>query len=230
MLSQIDKNYLELFKTKYVYNCPVCQGRDSFCDCWRRYNAEIKKVSANIPVRYRHYTLSDFTHPQLSKQKVYIENQIKDLDNTRLNGKTLFFYGTSGTAKTMSAILIACEAINRGYKVYYFESLQNIATMLKQSWASESTDEFTEKIISSDLIIVDNLGSENIPNDNVRQEILNMFNQRSYNCLPTICISPVSIESLPQLSKDLVEGLSVNGIEITQFKGFDYRKKVLERK
>lgn len=228
MLSQLDLNYLDIFKKKYVYGCSICGGKDSFCKCWKSYNEEIRKVSAGIPVKYRRYTLQDFTHPQLVEQKNYVQDVINSFDDIRLNGDTLYFYGTSGTAKTMSAVLIGVEAIKRGYEVHYYDSLQSIASKLKQSWAEDSTEEIMHNISSSDLIIVDNIGSENITNDNVRNEICNLFKQRSYNCLPTIFVSPVSIDNIPlKLDKDIVELFLNNSFKSVMFKGFDYSKKVL---
>lgn len=228
MLSKLDLNYLDLFKKKYVYSCPVCGGKDSFCHCWKKYNEEIKKVAAGIPVKYRKYTIDDFTHPQLKKQKETVQKAIKDFDNFRLNGGVLYFYGTSGTAKTMSAILIAVEGIKRGYEVHYYDSLQSIATQLKQSWAEDNTSEIMKHITASDLIVVDNLGSENINSANVANEILGMFKQRSYNCLPVIFVAPVEPAQLPlTLDGNIVELFASNSFQQVFFKGFDYSKKVL---
>jgi len=231
MLSKLDLNYLELFKKKYVYSCPVCGGKDSFCDCWKRYNEEIKKVAAGIPVKYRKYTIDDFTHPQLVEQKQYIQSVIADFDNIRLNGDTLYLYGSSGTAKTMSACLIAAEAIRRGYEVHYYDSMQSIVTKLKQSWAEDSTANILREITASDLIVIDNIGRENVLNENVKNEILNMFKQRCYNCLPTIFIAPVPVSEIPlKLDKDVVEVFLTNSFKQVMFKGFDYAKKVLGEK
>jgi DNA replication protein DnaC len=228
MLSKLDLNYLELFKKKYIYGCELCGGKDSFCVCWKKYNEEIKKVSAGIPVKYRKYTLSDFTHPQLKDQKNFVESVISDFDNVRLEGTTLYFYGSSGTAKTMSSVLIACEGIRRGYSVKYYESLQSISSNLKQAWAEDNTSKVINDITSSDLLIVDNLCSENISNENVRNEIYNLFKQRSYHCLPTIFISPVGLSEISiQLDRDIVELFLSNNFNSIYFKGFDYRKKVL---
>lgn len=228
MLSKLDLNYLELFKKKYVKGCPICGGKDSFCSCWKKYNLEIKKVSAGIPPKYRGYTLDDFTHPQLKQQKGIVTNIINSFDDIRLSGKSLYFYGSSGTAKTMSAILILVEAINRGYKVKYYDSLQSVVSSLKQAWGENDTTSLYNDIVFSDLLVIDNIGTENIVNDNVKQEVLNIFKQRSYNCLPTIFVSPVSIKGIPlTLDKDIVELFSNNDMLCIEFKGFDYRKKIL---
>lgn len=231
MLSKLDLNYLDLFKKKYVYSCPICGGKDSFCVCWKRYNEEIKKVSAGIPVKYRKYTIDDFTHPQLKEQKQYIQGVIADFDNIRLNGDTIYLYGSSGTAKTMSACLIAAEAIRRGYEVHYYDSMQSIVTKLKQSWSDDSTSNVLREITASDLIVIDNIGRENVLNENVKNEVLNMFKQRCYNCLPTIFIAPVPVSEIPlKLDKDVVEVFLTNSFKQVMFKGFDYAKRVLGEK
>lgn len=228
MLSQLDLNYLDIFKKKYVYGCKICGGKDSFCSCWKSYNEEIRKVSAGIPVKYRRYTIDDFTHPQLVEQKKFIQNVLSNFDDIRLNGDTLYFHGTSGTAKTMSAVLIGVEAIKRGYEVHYYDSLQSIASKLKQAWAEEDTATIIHNVSASDLVIVDNIGSENILNENIRYELCNFFKQRSYNGLPTIFISPVSIDEIPlKLDKDIIELFLKNSFKSVLFKGFDYSKKVL---
>lgn len=228
MLSKLDLNYLELFKKKFVFGCPICSGKDSFCSCWKKYNEEIKKVSAGIPVKYRKYTIKDFTHPQLKEQRNFVNSIIETFDNVRLNGSSFYFYGTSGTAKTMSAILIAMEGIHRGYEVHYYDSLQSIVTKLKQSWSDEDSSPVLHDVTSSDLIVIDNIGSENITNENIKTEIMGMFKQRSYNCLPTIFVSPVSIKDIPlNFDKDIVGLFDMNGLTQVKFKGFDYIKKVL---
>lgn len=228
MLKKIDEQYLQNYKEKYVLNCPICHGKNPACSCWANYKLEIYKVSANIPIKFRHFKLKQMTHPQLTKQKEKIKDYIKSLATNRENGNCLYIYGQKGTAKTMCANIILMNAIKRGYKVFYFDSLKMISDMLKQDWI-DNDDKLSNIISEYDFIVIDNFDSEDIPNTNVLSAIKYLFSIRSSNLLPTIFVAPVAIPKLTlPLEKSIIEYFSSNTTDI-YFNGFDYEEAVIKK-
>lgn len=227
-LNTADLKYLELYKQMYVSSCPICHGTNAFCKCWRNYNKEVAKITAGIPIKFRKYTLKDFVHPELSSQKSVIEKYIKGFIENRFNGKCLYLYGTKGTAKTMSAILILMAALKKGYSVHYFESLKSCSDMLKMDWDGGTS--YLNNIISSyDIIVIDNVGKETITNPNIANSLRSLFSSRANNLLPTIFVSGVSTKKLLNPVDTEILSYFLENIEEVNFKGFDYTKAVLNK-
>lgn len=228
MLKEIDKNYLESYKEKYVKQCPICKGTNPACSCWANFKLEISKVSAGIPIKFRHFKLKQMTHPQLTSQKEKIKDYIKNIAENREKGNSLYIYGNKGTAKSMCANIILMNAIKRGYRCFYFDGIKSIVEALKNDWAKEE-DTITRIITEYDFIAVDNLDMEDIPNANVASAIKNLFYARANNLLPTILVAPVAIAklSLP-VDRDIVEYFSSTLTDL-YFNGFDYEEAVIKR-
>lgn len=227
-LNKADLSYLELYKKLHVKSCPICGGKNAFCQCWRKYNQEVTKITAGIPVKFRKYTLKDFTHPELKKQKEVIENYMKSFLENRFNGQCLYLHGTKGTAKTMSATLILMYALKNKYSAYYFESLKSCSDMLKSDW-DEGTSNLENILASYDIVAIDNIGKEVITNTNIANSLKSYFSARANNMLPTLFIAPISMSKLVNPTDiDILEYFSEN-IKEVNFKGFDYTKAVLTK-
>lgn len=228
MLREIDRHYLEQYKEKYVMNCPICHGTFPGCTCWANFKLEIAKVSAGIPIKFRQFKLKQLTHPQLVKQKELIKNYIKNLNQNRGNGNSLYIYGTKGTAKSMCASIIIMNALKHNFKAYYFDSMKTISEMLKQDWHND--EETLSNIITTyDFIVVDNLDLEDVPNQNVLATIKSLFYIRANNLLPTIFVSSVPISKLAlPLDGAIIEYFTPVLTDI-YFNGFDYAEAVLKK-
>ncbi len=232
-LSNTDRTYLENYKKHVVYKCPKCKGKNSFCDCWRNFNYELSKATANIPIKYRRYTLADFTHPQLKKQKETVTNYINSIEDMRFHGTSLYLYGDKGTAKTMSAILILMAALQHIYKCRYFESFRACIEFLKEEWGDdlkEGTDTLKQVLSDYDFIVIDNVGSEVLPNNSTTTGLVkNLLIHRSNSLLPTIFVSPVAAEKLTDANERAIVEMFADGLHLN-FKGFDYQKEIQSKR
>ena len=229
MLTKVDEAYLKYYKEKFVDTCPVCHGTFPSCTCWKNYKLEIAKISANIPVKFRGFKLKQLTHPQLQKQKEKIKKYIIDLQENRFNGKSLYIYGTKGTAKTMCASIVIMNALKQGFKAYYFESMKAVAEMLKQDWRTDDT-KLTTILTEYDYVAIDNMGAEVINNENVVDTLKSLFTIRANNLLPIIFVSPYSVAKIDlELDTPVIE-LFKPVLQDLYFNGFDYQEEILNKR
>lgn len=229
MLTEFEKTYLQHYLEKNVKTCPICQGQNPSCVCWKNYKLEIAKISANIPVKFRSFKLKQLTHPQLQKQKEIIKQYIIDLQENRFNGKSLYIYGTKGTAKTMCASIVIMNALKRGFRAYYFSSMKAIAEMLKQDWGNDSNT--LETILTEyDYIAIDNIGIDTITNPNIIEAIKSIFTTRANNLLPIIFVSPSSVSKIGSPLDASVVEVFKPVLQDLYFNGFDYQEEIINKR
>lgn len=229
MLTKVDEAYLNHYLEKNVKNCPICHSLNPSCVCWQNYKLEISKISANIPVKFRSFKLKQLTHPQLQKQKETIKQYIIGLQENRFNGKSLYIYGTKGTAKTMCASIIIMNALKQGFKAFYFNSMKNIVEMLKQDWNAD-TSKLSTILTEYDYIAIDNIGVDPISNPNIVEAVSSLFSARANNLLPTIFVSPSSVSKIGSPLDASVIEIFKPVLQDLYFNGFDYQEEIINKR
>lgn len=95
-------------------------------------------------------------------------------------GNNLLISGNAGTGKTFLSNCIAKALLDNGYSVIYFTSVQLFDTLSKYAFSydySEDSLSMKEDIYSCDLLIIDDLGTENVTNF-VESQLFNIINER----------------------------------------------------
>jgi DNA replication protein DnaC len=162
----------------------------------------------------------------LNKTKEFIEN----FDSYPHKG--LLFVGPTGTGKTFLSHCIANELIKRGRTALYlsapalFHTIQNYRT---SSWDAQKTeDETYGYIMESELLIIDDLGIENITSARYA-EFLTILNTRSSNDARKRCKTIISTnlgyKELMQLYTERVVSRIVGDFLSIKFVGEDLRRK-----
>lgn len=192
-----------------IYSCPVCKDtgytNNKKCNCLIRLEKAILNTGnsiTNLVENVDFSLLSDsfYEGEDLEKFKTarsVSENFIKTFDRDYQN---IFFYGTVGTGKTLLSLCIAKEFIEKGYYVLYYTSQDFFSEFRKTHDYSIDEDvknSFLERVYKSDLLIVDDLGTEfGISADIVSASLFNCINKRAANKKPTIISSNLTLKEV----------------------------------
>ena len=174
MLYDEDKVLAERKKwdNRLIRKCKICNGQGIIqkeniminCECTNKAQLFTKLVCNGVPRKYLEWRWADCEDEQFIKEcKVYADNFV---DNY-FDGTGLFLYGLQGRGKTTMESLIARDVTiktnpdtGKPFEVIFvmFEQLVQWNLQKNNDWVSRNKLEYV--IESSDLLIIDNLGSE----------------------------------------------------------------------
>ncbi len=93
------------------------------------------------------------------RMELVFNNCIQYAKNFSLNSESLFFYGKTGLGKTFLSSCIASELMKKGFTVVFF-SVPSLFTKLEDEHFGRADTKTMELLLSADLVILDDLGSE----------------------------------------------------------------------
>jgi len=187
----------------------------------RRYRRNL--TGAHFPI-LKTIKEFDFGHPKgISKSKI---NQLLDyrwIDNH----KNILFFGPPGLGKTHLGISLGLEAVKTGYTVC-FERITNLIKLLKTAEIQRSSVFRLNRIMKSDLIIIDEVGYTPIE----RKEANLFFNLISelYEKTSIVLTSNKSIDDWSEMMGDQIMTTALldrllHHAEVFNLKGESYRLK-----
>ena len=141
--------------------------------------------------------------------------------------KNLLFVGHAGTGKTFMSSCIAHKCVNNGYTVLY-QTAPILMDMLIEAKFTSIKDEMKKeqynKVFDVDLLIIDDLGTENLNNMKFT-EIFNIINTRLLKDKKTIISTNLSLQELATEYDDRVMSRLIGNYTICRFFGEDIRLK-----
>lgn len=165
-----------------------CRQMIPFCvDCSSLISLELKKEEANLPIRYREFKLEDIQSPLLQEQKqaiiAYLENQVLTTN--------FYFYNGHNQIRTAIGCTVLIELLKKGNSCFF-------TNMDKCLGGTINNDEqFLTKVKESDFLLIDNLGSEILPESGILEKVLeNILKDRLFQLKPTILTSSKTIDQL----------------------------------
>jgi DNA replication protein DnaC len=200
--------------------CPKCHGMDTSCKCYVDILAEISKIRANIPVKYRSLTFNDMVSPVNKKT---IKQYTDSIDAHRRVGMGLYLHGTVGTGKSMAGCLVLMEAFKLNYSCFYI-TVQQYINLLTGRFVPEHYPS-VEYINCVNFLMIDDLGREFWDGKHfIEKNIEEFLRLRAENHLPTIITSMHNPEEgLPQVS---LQSILPEHYIVVQFTGEDFRKTI----
>lgn len=144
-------------------------------------NKEIKRYinMSRLPRDYRDYTFekSVVTCKREAIIKAALESYCKNFNKALADGTGIYMFGNKGTGKTFYSICIFNE-LSKRYKVYR-TSLNGIYNNIKNTFSSLnnlSENDIYKDLFMADLIIIDDLGKENISETWGKPKLYEIFN------------------------------------------------------
>jgi DNA replication protein DnaC len=153
------------------------------CDCRERRlkRGKTRGIASAIPAKYRGVSFDRPPVPQLPKDAVRTTRRyIEKLDENLAAGKGIWFLGDIGTGKTTLAMLVSKAAIEKGYSVAIYSTpvlLTKIRASLRVEAKEDVYSAFFERLISVDLLHLDDLGAER-QTDWVLEQLYSIVNER----------------------------------------------------
>lgn len=215
------------------YNCPKCKdtgfiGIDK-CSCFKSkliklYYKDSDLEEAVKTNNFKNFNINLYSNHKLNDERYTPRKNIEDileyitgeyLPNFKNSNTNLLFYGNSGTGKTFLSWCIAKELLDKGFLVVYKTS-DDLLRALKDIKFNNDSD-LENLLINCDLLIIDDLGSEQIT-DFSSTELFTLINKKILKNKKMLISTNLS---LPLISKRYSERISSRIIgEFKLFKFF----------
>lgn len=215
------------------YNCPKCKDTGFIgiekCSCFKSkliklYYKDSDLEEAVKTNNFKNFNINLYPNHKLNDERYTPRKNIEDileyitgeyLPNFKNSNTNLLFYGNSGTGKTFLSWCIAKELLDKGFLVVYKTS-DDILRALKDIKFNNDTD-LENLLINCDLLIIDDLGSEQIT-DFSSTELFTLINKKILKNKKMLISTNLS---LPLISKRYSERISSRIIgEFKLFKFF----------
>lgn len=232
----VSNNYpLNFLETQY--KCSKCKDTGFIgikkCTCYKQKlvelyyeNSDLKAIlkqnnfeNFNISLYPSRKNINEHISPRnnieniVSKSWNFIEDFSSSLEN-------LLFYGNSGTGKTFLSDCIAKELLDRGFLVVYRTS-ESLIQDLKHI-RFNNNDELEDLVINCDLLIIDDLGSEQIT-DFSKTELFNLLNRKLLNRKKMLISTNYDLEELLKIYSERISSRLLGEFNLCKFFGEDIR-------
>jgi len=203
---------LKIRTVKPEYECRACNDtgfvNNSPCKCYKlRINELISNrcglylPNLNKFDDFNESLFDEKERPSVLKTRDTFVNYCKNFpDNKKLN---LIFSGKTGSGKSFIAGCIASGLIERGFSVIFATAFALSNIFLENHVSSfENKTLFLNAINSVDLLIIDDLGCENIYNNVTNEYFLAVLNERSLCSKATIITTNLNAKEIEENYKD----------------------------
>ena len=158
------ENYLDI-----PYECKKCSDtgfiHGNYCDCFNKVYQQlaVEDMNKNVKMNLTSFDTFDLSYYKGSDRKEMEETfsrAVKYAEDFGKEPQNLLLFGETGLGKTHISLAIANEVIKKGFSVFYDSTINILKNMEKEYYSYEFHDEYTSMIMDSDLLILDDLGTE----------------------------------------------------------------------
>lgn len=149
--------------------CPTCkktgiyrwEGKDHECDCATQLRLYKKYLSSGIGIPYQRLTWDDLD-PELDPQLEPIYKFLNDPEKYLSRGIGVYLWGPPGSGKTMVATLILKDLIRKGH-TGFSATMAEMVNYFTAGWGGNTEEKnwFTNKFLSSQVLVLDELRRDN---------------------------------------------------------------------
>jgi DNA replication protein DnaC len=151
------------------------------CDCWRERVGRSRLADANIPKRYQHCTLDNFTaYNESLDRAVALARRVSDTFPAVNRG--LFLEGQPGVGKTHLAVAILTRVIEGAGARGLFYDTRDLLRIIRSTYdpSIRTTElEILRPVMRADLLVLDDLGAEKT--SEWVEETMNLIVNTRYN-------------------------------------------------
>ena len=231
-----------------IYTCPDCKDRGYIgrekCHCFREEERRLLYRDSRLgevlsaenfdtlstafydrrPGRNGHSQYDD---------RVAVINRLKAFSERFPEDHASFlFYGPTGTGKTFFSNCVAKAVLDRGYSVLYYSSVslfEKFSEVLS-SHDNEAQAELTERLLQSELLIIDDLGTE-LLNNYTSGKFFQIVNERAIHHMSTVISTNLDLTTLKERYSERVASRILSSYEPVRLSGDDIRiRKALSKR
>ena len=226
------ENGYEKSYTDMKYDCPICQDYGAYngkmCKCYKSRIVEEQFKQSGISSLVKTQSFETFSVDlyenceEMKELYDYAINYVREFDKIKEN---VLLVGGTGLGKTHISTAIAKALIENGYNVV-FECAQNVFFDFESDRFLDrfgGEEPISTKYLDCDLLIIDDLGAENISGFSVSC-LYNIINTRLNKNLPIIASTNFSSKELRQKYHDRITSRLFGEFNIKMFQGKDIRQ------
>lgn len=200
----LEKNNFDLNNLSIKFKCNKCHDTGyidgQMCECLKHnvQNALIELSGINSKLNFD-FSKSDknilLQNPTLDKIYRFAHSYCDEYPNNKK--QNLIFYGNVGTGKTFLLECIANELLDKMHYVVFTTAYDVCATMIKafnSSFSERNT--ILSPLFESDLLIIDDLGTEPIFHESTLTNFFTLINERQRNNKAYIISTNLSPEQI----------------------------------
>lgn len=226
--------------------CDNCQDTgwlgSSLCHCLEHLcmQEQIRRLEHTLPIGHHlfsHFSLDYYKgeSPQTiedMKMVLHLCQQYAEEFGCKGNtfaGKSLLIHGTTGLGKTFLGSCISYRVAQRGFSVIYSPVIKLLEDFNKKQFPNFTEDNSqplarVKSYLSTDLLFLDDLGSEASNSASVQSALYELINTRLTSGKQTIITSNFTINELATRYTDPVMSRIRGDYEILECKGRDIRR------
>jgi DNA replication protein DnaC len=151
------------------------------CDCWREQVGRARLVDANIPKRYLHCTLANFTAYNESLERA-VEVASKFARDFPVVKQGLFFEGQPGVGKTHLAVAVLAQVVRTTGIRGLFYDVRDLLKVIRGTYNSSTRAtelQVLQPVIEANLLVLDDIGAEKT--SEWVEETMNLIVNARYN-------------------------------------------------
>lgn len=179
----------------------------------------------NFSLNY--YSNSAISYEHMQKNLEYLKDYVQTFSPS--TSKSILMVGNTGLGKTHLSSAVAKGIIEKGYDVFYTSAIDLFSNFEIQRFKSYSNDSdaIIERYFESDLLIIDDLGTEMINQFSV-STLYNLINDRLSRKKPTIVNTNLSYDEIQKKYTDRIASRFIGEYKVCSFKGTDIRFQKLQ--
>ena len=222
------------------YDCPDCKDTGFIgstpCHCFRQAAIELLYERSTIRSRLEKENFDTLTMDYYDRkapegkrsQYDYMADRIaffrRYAANFDTQGGSLLFFGPTGTGKTFFSNCIARELIETCHSVVYFSAIDLFDLFSRNSFSynEEEGEELDRFITESDLLIIDDLGTEHVTSFSV-SKLFYCVNERLNAGKSTLISTNLNPDALKDTYTERVASRILSNFEPVAFSGRDIR-------
>lgn len=220
------------------YRCPDCQDtgyiENEKCHCFRQRIIDEMYQQSNLREILKAENFSTLTYKyydeeNLEQMKVAVETCRNFAENFDKTFENILLCGTVGIGKTFLSNCIAKELLDRGHSVLYLSAFQLFDLMAKNSFSAngqkeESVTKQYPHIFESDLLIIDDLGTE-LANSFTMAGFFLVINERLLRKKSTLISTNLSPEKILNTYTERTASRIISNYKMLKLSGSDIRLK-----
>ena len=213
------------------YSCPECGDtgyiNSNFCDCMNRVIGQLRadEFSRNTYLELSHFEDFDLKYYQgedYARMKKILNFTKNYADTFTPGAESIIMSGNTGLGKTHLSLAIADKVIRKGIAVIYDSAISIFDSIENEHFSYERSRERLDSVLNADLLIIDDLGTENNSKFSV-STVYNIINTRIMRRKSTIISTNLSIKDISERYTGKVASRIFGEYTPIQFSGEDVR-------